>query len=169
MKVVYTPVPRDVPFARGSRRGSPVHRVRRIQHVSWRDTGKTWYEATWECGGSSIRALIVENPEQFGGVCGRCEALLTSAIVYRCYSADGQLLYIGSCINWDARVGLHEKDSPWWPEVARVDKVPQPDINEARRVETAAIKAEAPLHNKVHNVKRFRRDGYGFAPVAGAA
>jgi hypothetical protein len=69
----------------------------------------------------------------------------------------------------EGRVSLHEKDSPWWPEVARVDKVSQPDIAAARRAEIAAIKAEAPVHNKVHNIKRFRRDGFTFVAVAEAA
>ena len=64
---------------------------------------------------------------------------------------------------------LHQKASPWWPEVARVDKTPQPDLGAARRAEFAAIEAEAPLHNRQHNVKRFRREGYEYVPVADAA
>lgn len=79
------------------------------------------------------------------------------------------LLYIGSCARWATREAMHETQTEWWPEVARVDTEPQPSFGAAKRAEEAAIRAEAPLYNKVHNVKRFRRDGNSFVPVVEAA
>jgi hypothetical protein len=169
MSIAYTPVGREVQFAKAHRQDAPVHRVRRAQCARSSETGSVWYVTTWLCGGSSIDALLVDDPAEFSYTCERCDVMLTSAIVYRCYSADGQLLYIGSCALWSSREAMHKAQTRWWPEVARVDKEPQPNLGVAKQAEKAAIGAEAPLYNKVHNVKRFRRDGHAFVPVEEAA
>jgi hypothetical protein len=72
-------------------------------------------------------------------------------------------------MHWSAREALHRTQTPWWPEVARVNKTGQPDIETARRVEIAAIRAEAPLYNKQQNVKRFTMAGHAYVPLPEAA
>jgi hypothetical protein len=162
-----------------------VHRVRRATKLS----------ATWLCGGATLFAFPVKDPAEFGGVCERCDAVFFGrrringspqddrlsmrpavigvpageGIVYRCWPADGWLLYIGSCWLWSNREAMHRKQTPWWPEVARVDKEYLPNLGMAKQAEIAAIRAEAPLYNKIHNVKRFRREHGLFVPLTVAA
>ena len=160
------PAERVSDFA-ASRRGQLVHRIREIELLTY-ETGSL-LRLTGLCGSTSLHSFFVTDPEEFGGVCRRCDAVFFGAIVYRCYSADGQLLYIGSTNRWAAREAMHVQKSPWWPDVARIDKSPQRNIGIARRVEAAAIRDEAPVHNRHFNVKRFRRDGYAYVPITGAA
>jgi hypothetical protein len=178
------------PARTGSRLAASYHTklVHRVKHA-------TQLSATWLCGSATHLAFPVEDPAEFGGVCARCDAVFfgtrqitrspqgdglssrpvvigrsdDAGTVYRCYSADGRLLYIGSCRLWPNREAMHRKQTPWWPEVARVDKEQHPNLGMAKQAEIAAIRAEAPLRNKVHNVKRFRREGYAFVPLMVAA
>lgn len=125
----------------------------------------------WLCGGESVDAFFVEDVA-ISDVCQRCNAIYfieTDSVVYHCHSAGGQLLYIGSTRWWEEREALHVQRTPWWPEVARVEKTPQPDIRTARQAERVAIRAEGPLYNKQHNPKRWRRDGHLYVPVAEVA
>lgn len=142
-----------------SRRNGLVHRIRR----------GTYLQSTWFCGGMAAFTTLVKDPAEFGGICKRCEEAFSGAVVYHCYSADDRLLYIGSCLIWAYRESTHRRQTPWWSEVERVDKTPQPDLLTARRAERAAIRAEAPLYNKQHNVKRFRLFRNKYVPVAEAA
>lgn len=166
--MTYTPIPLRTPF--GASR--LVKRVHRIQDAQSGDAfGKTRIFAHWLCGSHSIDAIFIDDPAVFGDICQRCETPRKPVppVVYRCYATGGQLLYIGSTSDWRERFAWHEQGSSWWPEVARVDRIPYPDLGEARRMEAAAIKAEAPLHNKVHNATRFQIVGRRYVPVAGAA
>lgn len=114
--------------------------------------GRMNYRVGWVCGGYASDALIIADPEPLGGVCERCEAV--GWCVYRCFSADGQLLWIGSTVNLRQRILTHQSRSPWWGNVADVKKSPQPDELTARLVEAQAIRAEKPLRNKEHNRDR---------------
>lgn len=68
--------------------------------------------------------------------------------VYRCYNAQGELLYVGET-NWPKdRMRHHERDKPWWPEVDRIDIVWYGSYREALDAEAAAIAAELPRWNK---------------------
>ena len=151
-----------------ARRSQIVHRIRHAESVPFR--GSSYLHLRWLCGSESRDAFFVEDPAPLGGVCERCDAIFfADAVVYRCWSATGHLLYIGSCARWPTREAMHRTQTHWWPQVARVDKESQPNLGMAKRAERAAIRTEAPLYNKVHNVKRFRRDGQSFAAVTDAA
>lgn len=129
-----------------------VHRVSSMQSAVI--DGRVRYAARWLCspsGTGSIDAIVVADPEPFGGICPRCESVLTGYVVYRCYDADDQLLYIGSTEDSRRRLRQHESLSSWWPEVTRVDMAQQPDGETAWRVEMHAIYDERPIHNKVFN------------------
>lgn len=71
-------------------------------------------------------------------------------LVYRCYAADGQLLYIGATNSLRQRLSHHRARTPWWGQVAFINTASFPDRATARNVERAAIEAENPLHNKTH-------------------
>jgi hypothetical protein len=80
-----------------------------------------------------------------------------SGDVYRCYNAEGELLYIGSTFRHAAvRLTHHRYTQPWWGEVAevRIEKHPYSTL---RAVEFAAIRDELPLYNVIHN-PRFARE-----------
>jgi hypothetical protein len=75
-------------------------------------------------------------------------------ILYRCYNANGDLLYIGITVSIFARSYQHLNNEPWFTEV--VDMKLQhlsPMLNsEARAIEKLRIWEEHPLHNKEHNI-----------------
>ncbi|RZF06008.1 hypothetical protein C0R05_24555 [Streptomyces albidoflavus] len=70
------------------------------------------------------------------------------AAVYRLFSADGTLLYIGSSYAPDRRCAVHRRKS-WWPLVARREEEWHPNRSAAYTAESNAIRAEAPLHNRM--------------------
>jgi len=161
------PLPHVTEFGASRRRTGIVHRPRDGQ--SWTDSNGTRLYVTFLCGAISVDSILTDDPEPLGRVCRFCDERITGPLVYRCFPVDERLLYIGSCVRWPAREAMHIKDTPWWPEVVRVDKVPQPDLKTARVVEAAAIRAEAPLYNKQHNVQRFRLVNHQYVPLASAA
>jgi predicted GIY-YIG superfamily endonuclease len=67
--------------------------------------------------------------------------------VYRCYGADGDLLYIGYTVNPQMRMAAHRLKSTWYGEVARCDFARYPNHVEAYMEETRAIAVEDPRHN----------------------
>jgi predicted GIY-YIG superfamily endonuclease len=72
-------------------------------------------------------------------------------ILYRCFNADRELLYIGITNDIDNRLRQHSRTAPWWKEF---DSCSQDDRFEDRwtleRAERAAILAEEPLYNISH-------------------
>lgn len=78
-------------------------------------------------------------------------------VVYRCYDADDQLLYIGCTRDLDYRMSL--QPLILMRRLALVTTEDYPNRVEARAAERAAIKAEAPLLNKQHNPTRFAKRG----------
>lgn len=71
-------------------------------------------------------------------------------VVYRCYDADGEPLYIGCTRNWDLRQRTHAsspESRPWAYRVARIKITLHPSIGHARAAEFAAIRAERPAFN----------------------
>lgn len=129
-----------------SRRKMMIHRVDSMQCAVI--SGRVVYWAHWVCGGSALNAVIIADPEPLGGICRRCET--AGWTVYHCYSAKGLLLYIGSTGNWSMRRINHERNTPWWPEVAEISRSKYPNEPTARAVEVMAIRSEGPLHNKEH-------------------
>jgi excinuclease UvrABC nuclease subunit len=76
------------------------------------------------------------------------------AVVYRCYAAEGSLLYIGSSRQLEQRLTTHQGTSFWRCYVARVRIQLAPDELSARRMEAAAIREENPRFNLLHRRPR---------------
>lgn len=83
-------------------------------------------------------------------------------VLYRFYSADDSLLYIGVTSDFDTRRTAHRRYSPWWPEVARATEEPCNGRSEALAAEAEAIRSECPHYNVSFNPGMKRR----CAPVA---
>jgi predicted GIY-YIG superfamily endonuclease len=71
--------------------------------------------------------------------------------LYRLFGADGTLLYTGVALQPFARMGQHRREKSWWGEVATVTIEHHDSRADALAAERAAIKAEKPLYNVVHN------------------
>lgn len=71
--------------------------------------------------------------------------------LYRHYSEDNELLYVGISKSAPVRLAQHMAGSPWAREIARVEIVHLPSREEALAAEKEAIKAEKPLWNTAHN------------------
>lgn len=72
--------------------------------------------------------------------------------LYRFFAADGALLYVGITRDPRDRFGDHRRDKPWWIEVARIDMEPHPDRDAVLCAEKAAIQAESPRYNTIHQL-----------------
>lgn len=75
-------------------------------------------------------------------------------VVYRCYDADGVLLYIGSSRDVEKRMETHVRTSFWRTYVAKVRIQIAPDVFTARRIEADAIRSENPRFNIHHRMPR---------------
>lgn len=84
---------------------------------------------------------------------------MSSQALYRFYDADGVLLYVGISKHWPERLTQHRRDKVWWTEVARIDLEPFPTREAVLEAERAAIIAERPRYNVIHN-------GGGSSPTA---
>lgn len=80
-----------------------------------------------------------------------------SQTLYRFYSPDGVLLYIGITGDAGARWHDHAKLKGWWREVSTVRVEHFDTREEVEAAESAAIIAERPLHNIVYNSDSRRR------------
>ncbi len=74
--------------------------------------------------------------------------------LYRFYNNDDELLYVGISEKGPERWKAHRKDKPWWTDVARTTTHHYDTRTEALDAERAAIIAEKPKHNVVHNRQR---------------
>jgi predicted GIY-YIG superfamily endonuclease len=70
------------------------------------------------------------------------------AAVYRLFTEDGTLLYIGSAYDPDHRCASHRK-KVWWPQVARRTEEWHPSRGAAYSAEMAAIASEGAVHNEM--------------------
>ena len=71
--------------------------------------------------------------------------------VYRLYDADDRLLYVGCTRRFAKRLQEHMRDKEWAAQIDRwTISDPYPNRDEARAAEAAAIRDEAPRHNRVH-------------------
>ena len=69
--------------------------------------------------------------------------------IYRLYSADGTLLYVGMSNDPDRRFGEHADSQPWWAEVRKFEVGTwYPSRSAAAEAERVAIRSEQPKHNK---------------------
>jgi predicted GIY-YIG superfamily endonuclease len=67
--------------------------------------------------------------------------------LYRCFSADGELLYIGITSRGRKRFDNHAKDQVWWRQCSRIEIEHLETRAEALLAEAEAIKTECPTHN----------------------
>lgn len=79
--------------------------------------------------------------------------------LYRFYSEDDTVLYIGRTIDPVARFRQHRQDKPWWDEVVRIDIDRYETDEDLAVAERDAIKAERPRYNVVFNRLRGRAAG----------
>lgn len=82
---------------------------------------------------------------------------MTPAVVYRAWTADRELLYVGMSANPFLRLSHHAPTQPWWAEVTEVTLEHFADLETARQAETAAIATEGPKYNVRHNARPRRR------------
>lgn len=71
--------------------------------------------------------------------------------LYRFFDKADQLLYIGITNSVPRRFDQHDDDKPWYADVTRVVLEHHPDRQAALAAEKAAIQAEHPKYNIVHN------------------
>jgi hypothetical protein len=71
-----------------------------------------------------------------------------TASLYRCFDADGRLLYVGISSSITARMRNHRYQSSWFPLVARVTVTPRRPWSAIYKEEREVIASELPLFNK---------------------
>lgn len=67
--------------------------------------------------------------------------------VYRCYDADGRLIYVGCTVNPNRRIAWHRNSSWWGHQIDAVRNRVYPDRPTALMRERQAIAAEQPRWN----------------------
>ena len=67
--------------------------------------------------------------------------------LYRCFGADGALLYVGISNDVFRRMEEHRMAAPWWTCVSAVFVEHMPSRTSAEVSECSAIRSEHPLHN----------------------
>lgn len=75
-------------------------------------------------------------------------------VLYRFYSATGQLLYVGITNSPPERFRSHEGSKEWWAQVSGITVENYETRDELCNAERRAIQVERPLHNVVHNGSR---------------
>lgn len=108
--------------------------------------------ARWACGGGSVNA-VPATPDGDYATCANCAEgarFPRGPVVYRCYAADGDLIYIGSTVYLHQRIRAHRapSGSPWWDEVVRIEPESYPTESAARMAEAKAISRERPFYNR---------------------
>ena len=71
------------------------------------------------------------------------------ACVYRFFDAEDRLLYVGCTVNLQKRKQEHDRDKPWFSDVARTETVHFPTWAAARQAEAQAIQEERPVYNRM--------------------
>lgn len=74
-----------------------------------------------------------------------------SNCLYRHYSSDGALLYVGISNRFHQRLKEHSKGSAWFPEISYVEVEHFDTRDQVRDAERQAIESERPKYNIVHN------------------
>jgi hypothetical protein len=69
------------------------------------------------------------------------------AYVYRMYSADDVLLYVGMAYEVSVRENVHRYTTPWGDQIDRVEVTEYPTRSEAAAAESEAIRTERPRWN----------------------
>lgn len=82
-----------------------------------------------------------------------------STSLYRHFSEEGVLLYVGISLSWPARTKQHAHGSRWFDQVAKVEIERFPTREAALDAERKAIKAEKPKFNIIHNREAAAKPG----------
>lgn len=69
--------------------------------------------------------------------------------VYKCFDANGDLIYVGVTYNLFGRLEQHRRQSWWSGQVAKVTAKVYPNSTAGRAAERSAIRDEFPKWNKV--------------------
>lgn len=69
--------------------------------------------------------------------------------LYRAFDDTGRLLYVGIADRWTSRWSAHDRTSPWFGLVRRIELEDHPDRDTAHAAERAAIRTEHPIYNSV--------------------
>lgn len=77
--------------------------------------------------------------------------------LYRFHATDGTLLYVGITADPGTRWRAHAHDKPWWQHVTNITVELHPTREAVLEAERAAIIAEKPRHNVIHNRPRTRQ------------
>jgi hypothetical protein len=88
-------------------------------------------------------------------------ALFGGTLLYRIWSADRILLYVGVSQNPFERLRTHAQNAPWWPHATLITYQIFRAGHDALAAERTAIRTEAPLFNK--------RSAVSSGPSVGAA
>lgn len=92
--------------------------------------------------------------------------------LYRCFDADGQLLYVG--VSWSTahRFSQHQRRSSWWSRVARIELEHYRTRQLAERAERQAIRDQKPPFNTTHSLigpaEELREPGAGYWQIRDA-
>lgn len=87
--------------------------------------------------------------------------------LYRFFSSDDVLLYVGRTINPRTRLRTHARSKDWYEDAVRIEMERFPDIESLALAEIEAIKKERPVHNLQHNSRRKKpTSAWGNAPDA---
>jgi predicted GIY-YIG superfamily endonuclease len=71
--------------------------------------------------------------------------------LYRFFDTAGRLLYVGITVDIGVRWKHHSKGKEWWADVVRATVTHYPTRDAALAAEKAAIRAEKPIWNIIHN------------------
>lgn len=74
-------------------------------------------------------------------------------VLYRLWTKEHALLYVGVTDDLDVRLQQHEGSQPWWSEVDQVSQEEFPSRFAALNAEARAIFWEMPRHNKVGSAR----------------
>jgi hypothetical protein len=85
-----------------------------------------------------------------------CESVITQ--LYRFYSQNGTLLYVGISLSAIGRYSHHRKSASWWLEISRIEVINYPSRKLAEDAEIMAITLERPLYNKEHSPYKSKSD-----------
>jgi len=77
-----------------------------------------------------------------------------SHVLYRFYTATGQLLYVGITMNPAQRFKAHKGTKDWWGDVAGITIEHYETREDLAKAEWRAIQVERPMHNVVHTKKK---------------
>lgn len=142
--MIGTRIPLPANLARAGR-GTVIHIP--VSLLEFTDGTRTKRIAGWRCQTGSDKPVWLDEASDLP----MCITCLDShlPVIYRCYAADSELLYIGCTAHWRARRLSHERLTPWWPLVADIRFQTFRSAPEAWKAERVAIWNENPSRNKM--------------------